>query len=145
MPAKFGSSAAAGVQIAASEVTQNWSHADVWPSSPGQSWQSGMSPSISDIDIFRDMSVKVAACAAVPAAKAARKTTARMRTSLLIGQTVVPALRRVQIRSQVSHDRRKRMPTRGDLPEMVCREIITAFGANLCAGFWTAAALSGSE
>jgi hypothetical protein len=36
------------------------------------------------MDIFKDMSVATAECAAVPAANAARKTTARMRTSLLI-------------------------------------------------------------
>jgi hypothetical protein len=98
MPATCGSSAATGAQIAAIEVTQNWSHADAWPSSPGQSWQSGMPPSIFAIDIFRDMSVEAAARAAVPAAKAARKTTARMRTSVRIGQTVVLPLHRVQIR-----------------------------------------------
>ncbi|RFC65833.1 hypothetical protein DY251_16105 [Mesorhizobium denitrificans] len=89
----------AGGQIAASVVMQNWSHDDACASSPGQSWQSVIPPSsMVAMDIFRDMSVAAAACAADPAAKAARKTTARTRTSLLIGLTVVLPLHRVQNR-----------------------------------------------
>ena len=61
------------------------------------------------IDILRDMLVAAAACAAVPAAKAARKTTVRMRASVLIEQTVVLPLHRVQIR-MVAGDESGREP-----------------------------------